>query len=391
MNRRAARFFALGRRWLRISLGGCLLAGGVVVIGALLHGGLERFHLGRSSDLKELALLLVWLVGLLVPLAGIYSVAGQYAFWNGWLGGLPDPANLFAQADQPPASSAGPPLLIDRFVVYLDGIHQSREEHPPQVAALLAELAAGLPAGTVLIEGVQTYTISPAELAADAGSRWFWRRLFALQESHPNPLVTGICTALVQANNVIKVGISADRRYGPILNYELALKVAQRLVKAGLREGSNQRIVLLGYSGGGEMAMGMADVLQVLCRCPVQILTCCGVFSGNQRLDQVSGIAMVVGSRDPVAALGPLLFPGRSPLLPLSKWNKARFAGRVKREVVAGMGHNGRSGPFSPRHRSTVVGLLLRQLAWMGQTSSLSPQAFAQVLPHPEGIGDGGE
>lgn len=63
----------------------------------------------------------------------------------------------------------------------------------------------------------------------------------------------------------------------------------------------------------------------------------------------------------------------------------------MKREVVAGMGHNGRSGPFSPRHRSTVVGLILRQLAWMGQASSLSPQAFAQVLPHPEGIGDGGE
>jgi hypothetical protein len=231
-------------------------------------------------------------------------VAGQYAFWNGWLGGLPDPASLFAPADQPLAASAETPTAADRFVVYLDGIHQSTEEHPPRVAALLAELRAQLPAGTELIEGVQTYTISPAELAADAGSRWFWRRLFALQESHPNPLVNWTCGALVQANNVIKVGISADRRYGPILNYELALKVAQRLVEAGLRRGSGQRIVLLGYSGGGEMAMAMADVLQVLCRCPVQIVTCCGVFSGNQRLDQVAGIAMVVGSRDPVAALG---------------------------------------------------------------------------------------
>lgn len=365
MNGRAARFFAVGRRWLQISLGGCLLAGAGVVISALLHGGLERFGLGRSNDLQELALLLAWLLGLLVPIAGIYSVAGQYAFWNGWLGELPDPARLFARTDQPPPPSAGAPAPADRFVVYLDGIHQSRQEHPPRVAALLAELEARLPAGTVLIEGVQTYTISPAELAADAGSRWFWRRLFALQESHPNPLVTGFCTTLVQANNVIKVGISADRRYGPILNYELALKVVQRLVEAGLRQGSGQRIVLLGYSGGGEMAVGMADVLQVLCRCPVQILTCCGVFSGNQRLDQVSGIAMVVGSRDPVAALGPLLFPGRSPLLPLSNWNKARLAGRVQRQVVPGMGHNGRSGPFSPRHRRTVVSLILRNLAWM--------------------------
>jgi hypothetical protein len=332
----------------------------VVVIGALLHGGLERFGLGRTSDLQELAILLAWLVGLLVPIAGIYSVAGQYAFWNGWLGELPDPASMFAEQ----ASSAAKPSARC-YVVYLDGIHQSTEQHPPGVAALLAELEAQLPAGTVLIEAIETYTISPAELAADAGSRWFWRRLFALQESHPNPLVSGICAALVQTNNVIKVGISADRRYGPILNYELALKVAQRLVEGGLRQGSDQRIVLLGYSGGGEMAMGMADVLQVICRCPVQILTFCGVFSGNQRLSQVAGIDMVVGSRDPVAALGQLLFPGRSPLLPLSNWNKARLAGGVRRQVVAGMGHNGRSGPFAPRHRPAVVSLILRSLAWM--------------------------
>lgn len=364
MRGRAARFFGLGRRWLRIGLSGCLLMGGVLVIAALLRGGLGRFGPGPSNDLQELAILLAWLVGLLVPIAGIYSVAGQYAFWNGWLGELPDPASMFAEQ----ATSAAKPSARC-YVVYLDGIHQSTEQHPPRVAALLAELAAQLPAGTVLIEAIETYTISPAELAADAGSRWFWRRLFALQESHPNPLVSGICAALVQANNVIKVGISADRRYGPILNYELALKVAQRLVEGGLRQDSDQRIVLLGYSGGGEMAMGMADVLQVICRCPVQILTFCGVFSGNQRLSQVAGIAMVVGSRDPVAALGQLLFPGRSPLLPLSNWNKARLAGGVRRQVVAGMGHNGRSGPFSPRHRPAVVSLILRSLAWMDQGS----------------------
>ena len=89
---RAARAFALGRRWLRISLSGCLLLGALLVLAAVVHGGLERFGLGSSNDLQELALLLAGLVGLLVPLAGIYSVAGQYAFWNGWLGGLPDPA-----------------------------------------------------------------------------------------------------------------------------------------------------------------------------------------------------------------------------------------------------------------------------------------------------------
>ncbi|MFM9103940.1 MAG: hypothetical protein ACKOPS_22520, partial [Cyanobium sp.] len=148
MRGRATRFFALGRRWLRISLSGCLLLGALLVLAAVVQGGLERFGLGSSNDLQELALLLAWLVGLLVPLAGIYSVAGQYAFWNGWLGGLPDPASLFGPAVQPLAASAEPSTVADRLVVCLDGIHQSTEEHPPRVAALLAELGAQLPAGT---------------------------------------------------------------------------------------------------------------------------------------------------------------------------------------------------------------------------------------------------
>ena len=151
MRGRAARFFGLGRRWLRIGLSGCLLMGGVLVIAALLRGGLERFGPEPSNDLQELAILLAWLVGLLVPIAGIYSVAGHYAFWNGWLGELPDPASMFAEQ----ASSAAKPSA-QCYVVYLDGIHQSTEQHPPLVAALLAELAAQLPAGTVLIEAIET-------------------------------------------------------------------------------------------------------------------------------------------------------------------------------------------------------------------------------------------
>jgi hypothetical protein len=160
---------------------------------------------------------------------------------------------------------------------------------------------------------------------------------------------------MVQGNNVIKVGISSDRRYGPILNYELSLKIALRLEEAGFQPDSGAELVLLGYSGGAEMAMGVADYLRRLCRAPVGIVTFCGVFSGNQVLDAVDSITTVVGSRDPVAALGRLTYPGRSSLQPLSYWNQALRRRQIHRAVIAGMNHNGSRGPFSELYRQQVV------------------------------------
>jgi hypothetical protein len=304
-------------------------------------------------------MLLLQLIGLLllvlIPAAGIYSLVSEFAFWEGWLQGLPAAATLF---DRVP-SAAG---LHRCYVVYLDGIHQLERDHPPRVSAFLELLEQQLAAETLLVRGLETYTVMPVALAEDAGSEWFWRRLFALQEQHPNRLVQLLAAVLVQANNVIKVGISSDRRYGPILNYELALKISLRLAETGFRPDAGSRIVLTGYSGGAEMAMGVADYLRRITRAPISIISFCGVFSGNQVLDQLAGITTIVGSKDPVAAFGRIAYPGRSPLLPLSNWNKALAAGRIQRPVIDGMNHNGSRGPFSEAFRPRVIKAILAAL-----------------------------
>ena len=307
----------------------------------------------------DLQLLLHWiglLLLVLIPAAGIYSLVSEFAFWEGWLEGLPAPSTLF---DHTPAVAASHRC----YLVYLDGIHQLERDHPPRVSAFLELLEQQLAAETLLVRGLETYTVMPVALAEDAGSAWFWRRLFALQEQHPNGLVQLLAAVLVQANNVIKVGISSDRRYGPILNYELALKISLRLAELGFRPGGGSRIVLTGYSGGAEMAMGVADYLRRITQAPVSIISFCGVFSGNQVLDQLSAITTIVGSKDPVAAFGRIAYPGRSPLLPLSNWNKALSAGRIQRDCIDGMNHNGNSGPFSEPFRLRVIKAILAVLA----------------------------
>ncbi|MEY3544562.1 MAG: hypothetical protein RLZZ106_1002 [Cyanobacteriota bacterium] len=314
----------------------------------------------RSALSPEDFELLLQLIGLLllvvIPAAGIYSLVSEFAFWEGWLQGLPAPATLFEQVPEGAQRHRC-------YLVYLDGIHQLERDHPPRVSAFLELLEQQLEAETLLVRGLETYTVMPVALAEDAGSEWFWRRLFALQEHHPNRVVQLLASVFVQANNVIKVGISSDRRYGPILNYELALKISLRLAEAGFRPDCGRRIVLAGYSGGAEMAMGVADYLRRITRAPVSIISFCGVFSGNQVLHQLTGITTIVGSKDPVAAFGRIAYPGRSPLLPLSNWNKALAAGQIQRSLIEGMNHNGSQGPFSEAFRLRVIKAILAALA----------------------------
>ena len=340
-----------GRRWLGVALV-C-----VVMLGLL---GLTAVRRDAASLLQPESWLelLTWfgcVVGVVVPLVGVYSVMVDFVFWEGWMHGLPDPSRLFATG----AEAAG---QHHHNVVYLDGIHQSEESHPPRVSDFLGCLEESITDDTILVKGIEAYTITNTGLRSTTFAGWFWQRLFALQEHHPNGLIRFICAFCVQANNVIKVGISSDRRYGPVMNYELALKIARRLDSIGFRPQHASRIVLVGYSGGGEMAIGTAEILQQLCRVTVQVITVCGVFSGNGALESVNDVAMVLGSRDPVAALGRIAYPGRLPLLPLSNWNRWQRHHSLQRYTIEGMSHNGSSGPFSTAYRGAVVEAICREL-----------------------------
>ena len=352
------------RRWLVVVLV-C-----VAMLGLL---GLTAVRRDAASLLQPESLLelLIWfgsVLVVLVALAGVYSVMVDFVFWEGWMNGLPDPSRLFT-AD---GEASG---RHQHYVVYLDGIHQSEESHPPRVSDFLGCLEESIAEDTMLVKGIEAYTITNAGLRSTTFAGWLWQRLFALQEHHPNGLVRFICAFCVQANNVIKVGISSDRRYGPVMNYELALKIARRLDAIGFRPHQASRIILVGYSGGGEMAIGTAEILQQLCRVRVQVITICGVFSGNGELESVNDVAMVVGSQDPVAAFGRIAYPGRLSFLPLSNWNCWQRHHSLQRYMIEGMSHNGSSGPFSTAFRGAVVEAICREL----ERSLLSPP---QRIPH---------
>ena len=111
-----------------------ILAVVIALVGVSRMEALLRDLLSLSI-LRQVSIGIGLLLFILIPLSGIYSVVSQYAFWEGWLEGIPQPAELLKanarhEGDQ----------QVRRFVIYLDGIHQQEKDHPPRVSAFLEEL-----------------------------------------------------------------------------------------------------------------------------------------------------------------------------------------------------------------------------------------------------------
>ena len=346
------------RRGLR--LGARLLIGVLILVGILMLVGVgvvrrDAGSLLQSGSFQELLGVSGGAIVVVLALVGVYSVMVDFVFWEGWMQSFPDASGLFVGNEEKYSSH-------QHFLVYLDGIHQTEENHPPRIQEFLGCLESEIDNHSLLVKGIEAYTVTDVGLRSASYSRWFWQWMFSLQEHHSNGFVQFICAFCVQANNIIKVGISSDRRYGPVMNYELALKIARRLEFLGFHPSHATRVVLVGYSGGAEMAIGTAEILQKLCCRPVQVISICGVFSGNAALESIRDVAMVVGSRDPVAAFGRLAYPGRLSVLPFTNWNRWQRSNPLHRYQIDRMSHNGSSGPFSLAFRQQVVAAICREL-----------------------------
>lgn len=331
----------------------------IILLALSIHNFKTLYADINPQELFLILRIIAVMIVLLIPIAGIYSLVTHYAVWAGWCKGLPQPADIFdASSFDLDRQCSG----VNDFVVYLDGIHQGAQDHPPRIRSFLNELESRLPPHVALVRGVYAYTVLPVSLDHDKGSSRLWQMLFAIQELHPNFLSKLLASILVELNNIIKVGISSDSRYGPVVNYEYALKICSRLNRLGFKPKSEMRIVLLGYSGGGGIAMATAEYLRRLTQSDVILITLCGVFSANHELSKLASITTVVGTDDPVAAIGQIAYPGRLAMIKTSRWNMAIKSGKVKRSEVNGMTHNGESGPFSEFNRSNVIDVILKQL-----------------------------
>ena len=253
------------------------------------------------------------------------------------------------------------------FVVYLsgigtvDGLSGSRRER-----AVLDALADRLPDAVVAAD-VFPYAVDNRGLTQRA-TTWFWGRLHRWQRV---PLASW-ASKLINVRNALRVLVSADPRYGPTFSLAVAQEITGSLSRHGYDWGVRPPVAVIGYSGGGQIALGASWYLAAL-GIPTSVVSIGGVLSGDPALNRLDHLWHFYGRRDRLQLLGAIMFPSRWGLSPLSAWNRATREGRITRRRIGPMRHMG-NGDYFDRHSRTSDGTSYRNLTVDALTEVLSPR-----------------
>lgn len=312
-------------------------------------------------------LALLFLSALVAPLESL----GWYA---GWFGEKeeedPDDSSVpEAGGDIPPAS---------HYLVYLSGIGAIAPNSIPEEELPFIEGLQGRLPDSLVISDVFPYSVTNMGLTGQRVTARVWRWIEQLRLKNP----MAVAAFLVNLRNVFQVATSADSRYGPIYNLGVAQEIRRSLIRHGYRIGSGAPVTLLGWSGGGQIALGAAWYLPGLIGGPVYVLSVGGVMADDIGLKRVERLWHMWGEKDPLAPLGEKLYAGRWKIFPATAWNRAVAAGQIVLIPLGPFTHNGKGNyfdnettlPSGETHMGYVLGKIQQVLAETGlaQPAALS-------------------
>jgi hypothetical protein len=270
-------------------------------------------------------------------IAALLAPLGPLSWWAGW---MQRPTGVIAPPDPQRANAASA-----HYLVYLSGIGEiDAVDLGDLELGYLRRLAAQLPS-CVIIHDIFTYAVDNVGLTEEHWLGGFWRWVRQSRTAHGRIAILG---ELVNLRNVIQVLVAADPRYGPIYSWGVAEVIARSLTAHGYQYGSGTPVTLIGYSGGAQIALGVARYLGPALGGPLHVITVGGVMNADPGIDAVETITQLSGTGDRMPTYGVRCFPGRWPIVRNSPWNRAYAAGKITPVAVGPAGHHGRGGYFDP-------------------------------------------
>ncbi|MGZ3509545.1 MAG: CAAX protease [Vulcanimicrobiaceae bacterium] len=295
---------------------------------------------------------LFWIGIIAVTVAGFLAPLETLGWWAGWYGDEIDTtAGIEAVGGDRDGGS------VSRYIVYLDGISQSSSKYTPDIETFLDALAPELPGHMRLLRGIMAYSAINRPLDDDPIFAGFWKFIDAIRFKHTASLLGMI----INLRNVLVVAVSADQRYGPMYNFCIAQVVYNSLVANGYPRNSGIPVTLIGYSGGGQMSAGSASFLKRALDAPVDVISLGGVISGDCRILDLEHLYHLVGEKDGIERLGPIMFPTRWKIAVFSRWNRAKRLGRISMVPLGPVGHQVPGGMLDPDARLPDGRTFLRQ------------------------------
>jgi hypothetical protein len=262
-------------------------------------------------------------------------------WWAGWYGEKETPP---VPGQTPTVAAANVPESPNQhFLVYLSGIGAMDPDSIPQEEIDWGRLAIRRVPQTTFVPDVYPYSVTNTGLETQRFFNRMWNYLEKRRLENPYDLLQ----FLINIRNMFQVAISADRRYGPIYNLGVANEIVKALQNRGYRLGSGKPVTLLGFSGGGQIALGVSTFLKPMIRAPIRIISVGGVMSDDIGVKAMDKLYHIWGELDPLHGLGAKLYAGRWPIFKRSIWNRALAQGKITLTELGPFSHNGKDNYFS--------------------------------------------
>lgn len=279
-------------------------------------------------------LILAMIIFLIVMLSPLETLS----WWAGW-NRLESPAQTREaffeyQADATGEGSAD----IEQYVIFITGIGgYARDSFLPEERRFMDRLIAAMPT-VKLVDDVYPYVSTERNLGEGSRFDRYWR--YAIDQKTQRRIVG----FTINLRNLMQVIVSADPRYGQIYSRGVSNILLQALQRHNYPFGSGLPVTLIGYSGGGEMAISAIAGLHRALQAPIRVISLGGVMGNDPAIADVDHFYHVYGAKDRVQMLGPILFPGRWRVSIFSWWNKARQDGTITVVHMGDIKHNGPGG-----------------------------------------------
>ncbi len=288
--------------------------------------------------ISTILLVALSLGGIALLITAALSPIETLSWWAGWTEEEIDEESPPHPTDPAPAHDEN-----RLFVVYLSGIASlSGRFILPREKAFIKGLEQRFPEATIIDD---VFPYSPAGLPLLASPRLFDRVWRFVQRIKLEGRST-ILSMLINMRNIFQVMISADHRYGPIFNQGAATVIEAALLRAGYEQGSRAPITIIGYSGGGQVAIGASTFLKNRLGAPIDVISIGGVMASDPGLHFLRRLTHIRGAGDRFEKIGAIVFPERWSVMAHSEWNAAKRDGRITIRKMEPMSHAGIRGYF---------------------------------------------
>jgi pimeloyl-ACP methyl ester carboxylesterase len=285
---------------------------------------------------------------LLFFLSAVLSPFETLGWWAGWTKKTLDDDMAGAsvsrqytgnqQLEDSTETLSSPPV---HFLVYLRGIATANAELGRREQGFIELLKTKIPAATV-ISDIFPYSATNNPLTGERAFARLYHWLLNARLRSRN----GLFAILFIVRNLMQVAVSGDPRYGPIYNSGIAREIGLQLIQHNYPTGTGHPIWVLGWSGGGQIAIGTARYLHQLFQAPVYVVSIGGVMLDDPGITEIEHLYHLEGSKDNFPRLGDLFSPGRWRFVKHSAWNKALQAARITFINPGPMRHTGKDDYF---------------------------------------------